>query len=87
MCYPKAFDRYSLKVLKENVGDLIPVGHDEVYQCACNLVAVGKKAVIAGPCRNLARALRRRGFAVYPLGFSEFIKEGGAAKCLTLRLT
>jgi N-dimethylarginine dimethylaminohydrolase len=34
----------------------------------------------------LARALRRRGFTVYRLGFSEFIKAGGAAKCLTLRL-
>ena len=35
----------------------------------------------------LARELKRRGFTVFPLDLSEFLKAGGAARCLTLRLT
>jgi N-dimethylarginine dimethylaminohydrolase len=84
--YRGAFDSYDIKILKENLSDLISVSHDEAYQFACNSVVVGKKAVIHKPCRKLARELRKRGYAVYPLDFSEFIKAGGAAKCLTLRL-
>ena len=85
--YPPAFDRYGNRVLRENVADLLPVRHDEAYQFACNAVSVGRKVIISKPCRCLARELKKRGFAVYPLDFSEFLKAGGAAKCLTLRLT
>ena len=35
---------------------------------------------------KLAATLEEAGFAVRPLGFSEFIKSGGSAKCLTLRI-
>ncbi len=84
--YPKAFDRYSLRVLRRNVPDLIPVSDGEAHQFGCNLVAVGGRAVVSHPCRRLARTLADRGYAVYRLDFSEFIKAGGAAKCLTLRL-
>ena len=84
--YPGAFDSYGRKVFKENIEELITVGHDEAYQFACNSVIVGRKAIIHAPCRNLGRELKRRGFTVYPLDLSEFLKAGGAAKCLTLRL-
>jgi N-dimethylarginine dimethylaminohydrolase len=84
--YPRAFDAYALRVLKENVGDLVSVSDAEAHEFGCNAVVEGRKAVISEPCRGLARALRRRGYAVYGLCFSEFIKAGGAAKCLTLRL-
>ena len=33
-----------------------------------------------------AKELERRGFRVYPLDFSEFMKAGGAAKCLVLKI-
>lgn len=84
--YPRAFDAYALRVLRENVGDLVPVSDAEAHEFGCNAVVVGNKAILAEPCRELARALRRRGYAVYAASFSEFIKAGGAAKCLTLRL-
>jgi len=35
----------------------------------------------------LARELKRRGFTVHPLDLSEFLKAGGAARCLTLQRT
>ena len=84
--YPGAFDRYSLKVLRENIDDLLPVRAEEAYQLACNVVAVGKKAVISKDCPHLAKDLEKRGFTVYPLDFSEFIKSGGAGRCLTLQV-
>jgi N-dimethylarginine dimethylaminohydrolase len=85
--YPGAFDRYGRRVIRENVADLLPVRHEEAYQFACNAVSVGRKVVISAPCRSLARELERRGFNVFPLDLSEFRKAGGAARCLTLRLT
>jgi len=84
--YPDAFDRYGLRVLRENVDDLIRVSHDEAYQFGCNLIVVGKKVILPKPCHRLARALKRRGYLPTPLDFSEFIKAGGAGRCLTLRL-
>jgi N-dimethylarginine dimethylaminohydrolase len=84
--YPGAFDRYSLKVLRENIDDLLPVRAEEAYHLACNVVAVGKKAVISKDCPCLAGDLEKRGFTVYPLDLSEFIKAGGAARCLTLQI-
>ena len=84
--YPGAFDKYSLSVLRRNVKDLVPVTPKEALQFACNSVVVGKKAVIPEPCRHLARELEGRGFTVYRLDLSEFIKAGGTARCLTLSL-
>jgi len=60
------------------------VSVEEAQQFACNAVVVGRKAVIPRTCRRLAADLEKRGFTVYPLDFSEFIKAGGAARCLTL---
>jgi N-dimethylarginine dimethylaminohydrolase len=84
--YPGAFDRYSLSVLRRNVKDLLQVTPEEALQFACNAIVVGKKAVISKPCCRLARELEGRGFTVYRLDFSEFMKAGGAARCLTLSL-
>lgn len=84
--YPRAFDLYGRRLLKETVGDLVPVSDGEAYQFACNAVIVGRKAIISKPCIGLHRDLVRRGYTVYPLDLSEFKKAGGSAKCLTLPL-
>jgi len=84
--YPGAFDSYSVRLLKEHASDLIAVSDEEAYEFGCNAVVVGRKVILSEPCRELARALSRRGYKVLRLKFSEFIKAGGAAKCLTLRL-
>jgi N-dimethylarginine dimethylaminohydrolase len=85
--YPGAFDSYSLKIIRENIEDRIPVSHDEAFQFACNSVVAGRKAIIHKPCTKLERELKKRGYTVFALPFSEFMKAGGAAKCLTLRLS
>jgi N-dimethylarginine dimethylaminohydrolase len=84
--YPPAFDRYSLRVLRQNVDDLIAVSEAEARRLCCNMVVVGRNAVVPAPCEEVARELEGRGLTVYPLDIGEFLKAGGAAKCLTLRL-
>ena len=38
------------------------------------------------PARCLAHSLRERGYATFETPLDEFVKAGGSAKCLTLRL-
>ena len=49
-------------------------------------MVVGRTVVLNQGAPKLSAALSDLGFAVRPLDFSEFIKAGGSAKCLTLRL-
>jgi N-dimethylarginine dimethylaminohydrolase len=84
--FPAAFDEYGRKVLAANIPTLIEVAEDEARSFACNAVVVGGMVVTNDGCPSLHEALRAAGFtpAATPLG--EFVKAGGSAKCLTLRL-
>jgi N-dimethylarginine dimethylaminohydrolase len=84
--YPPAFDEYGQRVLVELIPDLIAVGEEEARRMACNAVVVGRKVVTNSGCPELHAALRARGFETFETPLGEFIKAGGSAKCLTLRL-
>lgn len=84
--YPEAFDEYARRALRESIGDLIPVDAAEAQHFACNAAVVGKTVITATGCQRLHEKLRARGFTPYETPLGEFIKAGGAAKCLTLRL-
>jgi N-dimethylarginine dimethylaminohydrolase len=84
--YPGAFDDYGQSVLRERVGRLIAVSPEEAVSFSCNAVVVGKTVVLNDGASELARTLEAAGYAVRPLPLTEFIKSGGSAKCLTLRL-
>jgi N-dimethylarginine dimethylaminohydrolase len=86
ICYPAAFDRYGRKVLHELVPELIPVSAAEAAHWACNAVVVGRTVITNTGCPELHRQLRERGYHPQAAAFSEFVKAGGSAKCLTLRL-
>jgi N-dimethylarginine dimethylaminohydrolase len=49
-------------------------------------VVVGRTVVLNDGAPKLARALVQSGYEVRTLRLTEFIKSGGSAKCLTLRL-
>ena len=51
-----------------------------------NAAVVGHTVVTPTGCAGLHERLRARGFATGEVPLGEFIKAGGAAKCLTLRL-
>ncbi|HJN66163.1 MAG TPA: amidinotransferase, partial [Pirellulales bacterium] len=53
---------------------------------ACNAVVVGKTVITNSGCPQLHEALAGRGYEPQETDLSEFVKAGGSAKCLTLRL-
>jgi len=83
--YPGAFDPYARTVIEKNF-ETIRVEEDEALHFACNSVVIGKEIVMPAHCPKIQSQLEERGYCVYPVELSEFIKSGGAAKCLTLFL-
>jgi N-dimethylarginine dimethylaminohydrolase len=84
--FPEAFDEYGRAALKEVVPELMPVAEEEARSFACNAVVVGRHVVTNAGCPQLHRDLQARGFMPVETPLSEFVKAGGSAKCLTLRL-
>ncbi|MER3416126.1 MAG: amidinotransferase [Gemmataceae bacterium] len=84
--YPAAFDRYGRKVLHAYVPTLIEVDSDEARRFACNAVVVGKHVLCNTGCEQMSAAVQQLGYTVSATPLDEFIKAGGSAKCLTLRL-
>lgn len=86
MYYPGAFDEYGQKVLQEFVDELIEIDSHEARSFAANAVVVGKTVVTNEGCPQLHEKLKERGFHPVSTPLHEFVKAGGSAKCLTLRL-
>jgi N-dimethylarginine dimethylaminohydrolase len=84
--FPAAFDDYGRRVLAEHVSELVPVEEADAERFGCNAVVVGGNVVLNAGCDALYRRLESLGFSVHPTDLSEFLKAGGSAKCLTLRL-
>jgi N-dimethylarginine dimethylaminohydrolase len=84
--FPPAFDDYGRTALKAHVPELIEVTADEARRFACNAVVVGRAVITNTGCPQLHESLRNRGFDPRETLLDEFVKAGGSAKCLTLRL-
>lgn len=84
--YPAAFDEYGRRALLELVPSLIAVEADEAARFACNAVVVGRHVAMNTGCPKLEAELRMRDYEPHSTELGEFIKAGGSAKCLTLRL-
>jgi len=84
--YPAAFDDYGRRVLRNAVPELLPVAESEARRFACNAVVVGRNVITNTGCPQLHDALRTRGYVPWETPLEEFVKAGGSAKCLTLRL-
>ncbi len=84
--FPGAFDRYGKQVLRENVPVLVEVEEAEARAFACNAVVIGKRVITNEGCPALHHSLRGLGFDPVATPLHEFVKAGGSAKCLTLRL-
>jgi N-dimethylarginine dimethylaminohydrolase len=84
--YPEAFDVYGQRVLEAHVPQLLAATEADSHRFGCNAVVVGKNVVINAGCDRLAADLAARGYRPVAVELGEFIKSGGSAKCLTLRL-
>ncbi len=84
--FPDAFDTYGRRVFANHVPKLIPVAEEESHRFGCNAVVVGKTVVHNSRCPRLAADLEGAGYRSIEVELDEFLKAGGSAKCLTLRL-
>jgi N-dimethylarginine dimethylaminohydrolase len=84
--YPPAFDEYGQRVITQFIPRLIAVADEEARAFACNAVVVGRHVVTNTGCPRLHEELARHGYTPHQTPLGEFVKAGGSAKCLTLRL-
>lgn len=83
--YPGAFSPASIAEMRKHIR-LIEVCEEEARKFACNSVVLGKNVIIPAGCTDTADKLNKKGFTNHDVELSEFIKAGGASKCLTLSL-
>jgi N-dimethylarginine dimethylaminohydrolase len=88
MYFPAAFDAASRAVIESRVpaNRRIAIGEADAVNFACNAVNIDRQIVLNRASPSLVQALAARGFSVGQRGLGQFMKAGGAAKCLTLRL-
>jgi N-dimethylarginine dimethylaminohydrolase len=84
--YPSAFSGESQRMILERFSRAIPVGDEEAHRLVCNLVVVGSQLVMSANCPVARAELLALGYMVHEVEISEFLKAGGAAKCLVLFL-
>ena len=87
--YPPAFDSYSNHLIEMRVPPekRIAIEEPDAVNFACNAVNINETVVMNKVSDNLKARLGEAGFNVIETPLSEFLKAGGAAKCLTLRVT
>lgn len=86
MIWPGAFDEESLTTIRSLGGNEIAIPEAEAKFFACNAVRIKRNVILPSGCPETMRLLQENGYACHPLDMSEFIKSGGACKCLTLAL-
>ncbi|MGF1537809.1 MAG: TIGR00300 family protein [Elainellaceae cyanobacterium] len=87
--YPPAFDAYSNRLIEMRIPaeKRIAIGEVDAVNFACNTVDVNKTVVMNQATDDLKQRLSDLGFTPVETPLTEFLKAGGAAKCLTLRTT
>lgn len=87
--YPQAFDAYSNRLIEQRIPleKRLTVSEADAVRFACNTVNIGRKLFVNQVGGELRAQLDAAGFEVIETPLTEFMKAGGAAKCLTLRLT
>jgi N-dimethylarginine dimethylaminohydrolase len=89
MYFPEAFDAESLAKIEAAYANdkRIVVSESEATQFACNVINVGRNILMSAVESDLGSKLAERGFDVTELELSEFLRGGGGAKSLALRLS
>ncbi|NLC57406.1 MAG: amidinotransferase [Armatimonadetes bacterium] len=84
--YPPAFDEYACRVIEAHFPQRIRVTEEEALCFACNAVVLGQHVILNAGCPRFEAELRAHGFTPHPVDVSEFLKAGGATKCMALLL-
>jgi len=82
--FPNAFDEYGQRTIRDHVQNLIDVSEEEAAGFSCNAVVFDREIVLPEGAPKLVATLSERGYRCHPLPMTEFLKAGGACKCLTM---
>lgn len=88
MYHPPAFDFDSRVAIESRIPPhkRIVVDTLDAGNFACNAVNIGDQVILNKASGPLKARLMLAGFEVHEVDLSEFLKAGGSAKCLTLKL-
>ena len=88
MYHPPAFDYESRIAIESRIPaeKRIIVDTHDAGNFACNAVNLENKVIVNKASNHLKNELNGLNFDVIEVDLSEFIKAGGSAKCLTLKL-
>jgi ornithine--oxo-acid transaminase len=87
--FPAAFDTPSLAQIESHYtpAQRIAIDEPDAIRFACNAVNAGPHILLNEISPSLRTELESRHYTVTEIPLSEFMKAGGAAKCLVLRLS
>lgn len=83
--FPDAFSPASQKLMQQHA-ELFEIPAAEAKHFACNAVVIDKNVITPTECPETKKILNDLGYTVHQCEVTEYIKAGGACKCLTLRL-
>jgi N-dimethylarginine dimethylaminohydrolase len=85
---PSAFTAEGLAEIRARVApqDRIEIGEQDGCRLAANAVCIGRTLILSGAGARLRSELTRRGYRVITTPLRSFLRSGGSAFCLMLRL-
>ncbi len=88
MYFPAAFSADALREIEAYypAEKRVVVDEADALRFACNAVNVGETIILNCIGAELSERLEAIGFQVVQVGLSEFLRAGGAAKCLVMKL-
>lgn len=87
IAYAKAFSGKSVEALEHAFGkNIVWVSEQDARNFACNAISIGCSIILHRASAELKLFLAQRGFEVIEAEVAEFLKAGGACKCLTLEI-
>jgi N-dimethylarginine dimethylaminohydrolase len=88
MYVPAAFTPAGLAIIRDRVApqDRIELGLEDACRLAANAVCIGRSIIMSGAGERLRREIEARGYRVLDTPLPSFLRSGGSAFCLTLRL-
>jgi len=88
MYHPAAFSDAALKAIHAQIAphQRIALDADDAARFAANAVSIGRTIVLSSCSGGLRATLEERGYRVIETPLTAFLRSGGSACCLTLRL-
>ncbi len=81
---PDAFATHDQQTIRSLFPRTIPVNAADANCFACNAFVHGREVVVHDASREFEDTLGEHGFSLHRVDLSEFLKAGGAARCLVL---